>query len=87
MVWGPRRWGAQRDAGGSEDEPDCGEEQVYLVLEAYSWLFGFVKEVGVATLTGKVAETGVSRELKEQDIEKARSMAEWRVGRQYNDLL
>ena len=41
----------------------------------------------MATLTGKVAETGVSRELKEQDIEKARSMAEWRVGRQYNDLL
>jgi general stress protein 26 len=37
---------------------------------------GFMKEVGVATLTGKVAETGVSRELKEEDIEKARSMAD-----------
>ena len=35
---------------------------------------GFMKEVGVATLTGSVADTGVTRELKEQDIEKARSM-------------
>ena len=34
---------------------------------------GFMKEVGVATLTGSVANTGVMRELKEQDIEKARS--------------
>lgn len=37
---------------------------------------GFVKEVGVATLTGSVADTGVQRQLNEQDIEKARSMAE-----------
>lgn len=37
---------------------------------------GFMKEAGVAIITGKVAETGVSRELKERDIEKARSMAE-----------
>ncbi len=37
---------------------------------------GFIKEVGVATLTGQVADTGVQRELKEQDIEKARSMAD-----------
>jgi len=37
---------------------------------------GFMKEVGVATLTGSVADTGVQRELNEQDIEKARSMAE-----------
>lgn len=37
---------------------------------------GFMKEVGVATLTGKVADTGVMRELNEQDIEKARSMAD-----------
>lgn len=26
---------------------------------------GFMKEVGVVTLTGKVADTGVNRELKE----------------------
>ena len=35
---------------------------------------GFMKEVGVAAVTGKVADTGVSRELNEQEIEKARSM-------------
>lgn len=33
---------------------------------------GFLKEVGVATLTGKVADTGVLRELWEEDIELAR---------------
>ena len=36
---------------------------------------GFMKEVGVATLTGSVANTGVLRELNAQDIEKARSMS------------
>jgi general stress protein 26 len=35
---------------------------------------GFMKEVGVAALTGKVANTGVLRELKAQDLEKARTM-------------
>ncbi|ORY04769.1 hypothetical protein BCR34DRAFT_491276 [Clohesyomyces aquaticus] len=33
---------------------------------------GFAKEVGMAALTGKVANTGVTRELKEQDLESAR---------------
>ncbi|MCJ1428909.1 hypothetical protein MMC29_006820 [Sticta canariensis] len=33
---------------------------------------GFLKEVGVASLTGKVADTGVQRELLEEDIEAAR---------------
>lgn len=33
---------------------------------------GFLKEVGVAALTGKVADTGVLRELGEEDIELAR---------------
>lgn len=36
---------------------------------------GFVKEVGTAALTGKVAETGALRELKEGDLEKARTMS------------
>lgn len=33
---------------------------------------GFLKEVGLASLTGKVADTGVQRELVEKDIEAAR---------------
>lgn len=33
---------------------------------------GFLKEVGLAALTGKVADTGVQRELLEKDIEAAR---------------
>lgn len=33
---------------------------------------GFFKEVGVAALTGQVADTGVLRELGEEDIEAAR---------------
>jgi hypothetical protein len=37
---------------------------------------GFIKEVGVATLTGEVADAGMSRELKEQDIKTARSIAD-----------
>ena len=37
---------------------------------------GFIKEVGVATMTGSVANTGVTRELSEQDIEKARAIEE-----------
>lgn len=33
---------------------------------------GFVKEVGVAAVTGQVANTGVQRELLESDLEQAR---------------
>lgn len=33
---------------------------------------GFVKEVGVAALTGSVARTGMHRELLKDDIEKER---------------
>lgn len=33
---------------------------------------GFLKEVGLASLTGKVADTGVQRELLQKDIEAAR---------------
>lgn len=39
-------------------------------------LLGYVKEVGVAAVTGKVAETGLLRELGEGDIEMARGMME-----------
>jgi general stress protein 26 len=36
---------------------------------------GMMKEVGGAMITGKVANTGVLRELKEADLEKARTMS------------
>lgn len=36
---------------------------------------GFLKEIGVASLTGKVADTGVLRQLVEEDIELARRQA------------
>lgn len=36
---------------------------------------GFAKEIGMATLTGKVAKTGVLRELSEQDLEEGRKSA------------
>jgi general stress protein 26 len=36
---------------------------------------GMLKEVGGAMVTGKVANTGSLRELKEADLEKARSMS------------
>ena len=35
---------------------------------------GFLKEVGTAAATGKVADTGVQRELKEDVLEQARNM-------------
>lgn len=34
---------------------------------------GFLKEIAVSNLTGQVATTGVTRELKKQAIEKARA--------------
>ena len=37
-----------------------------------SSLPGFIKEVGQASLTGKVADTGVNRRLTDKDIQKAR---------------
>ncbi|KAF2466594.1 blue light-inducible protein Bli-3 [Lindgomyces ingoldianus] len=36
---------------------------------------GFAKEVGVAAMTGKVAVTGVLRELREGDLQAARKLA------------
>jgi general stress protein 26 len=64
---------------GSAEDPRMTLIEVKASYVVY-WLhqvgaLGFVKEVGVAALTGKVANTGVTRELVESDIEKARSEA------------
>jgi hypothetical protein len=37
-----------------------------------SGMFGQAKEIGGAVLTGKVAQTGVLREMKEAEIQQAR---------------
>ncbi|KAF1970382.1 hypothetical protein BU23DRAFT_556845 [Bimuria novae-zelandiae CBS 107.79] len=37
-------------------------------------MLGYMKEVGTAAFTGKVADTGYLRELNEQDIEQARRL-------------
>ena len=64
---------------GSAEDPRMTLIEVKASYVVY-WLhqvgaLGFVKEVGVAALTGKVANTGVTRELVESDIEKARGEA------------
>lgn len=62
---------------GSADDPRMTLIEVKPNYVVY-WLhtvgaLGFMKEVGVAALTGKVADTGVMRELVGSDIEKARA--------------
>ncbi|KAF2815037.1 uncharacterized protein BDZ99DRAFT_458984 [Mytilinidion resinicola] len=64
---------------GSADDPRMAQIEVKTNYISY-WLhqvgaLGFIKEVGLAAATGKVADTGVSREIKEADVEKARSAA------------
>jgi len=64
---------------GTADDPRMTLIEVKTNYVTY-WLhtvgaLGFMKEVGVAALTGKVADTGVTRELMQSDIEKARSEA------------
>jgi len=64
---------------GSADDPRMALIEVKTNYISY-WLhqvgaLGFMKEVGVAAVTGKVANTGVQRELKEADIEEARNSA------------
>ncbi|KAF2501291.1 blue light-inducible protein-like protein Bli-3 [Lophium mytilinum] len=64
---------------GSADDPRMALIEVKTNYISY-WLhqvgtLGFIKEVGLAAATGKVANTGVSRELKEADVEKARREA------------
>jgi general stress protein 26 len=63
---------------GSADDPRMTLIEVKAKYIVY-WLhevgaLGFMKEVGVAAMTGKVANTGVLREIQGADLEKARSM-------------
>ncbi|KAF2661511.1 hypothetical protein K491DRAFT_586863 [Lophiostoma macrostomum CBS 122681] len=61
---------------GSADDPRMALIEVKAKYITY-WLhqvgaLGFMKEVGVAAVTGQVANTGATRELKEAAIEQAR---------------
>lgn len=63
---------------GSANDPRMTLIEVKTKYVSY-WLhqvgaLGFLKEVGVAAVTGKVANTGVLRELKDVEINKARTM-------------
>ena len=78
---GARAWFGDLDDGvhnGSADDPRMSLIEVKGKHVCY-WLsqvsaVGFFKEVGLATMTGKVADTGVQRELKEDTLEQARKM-------------
>ncbi|KAF2871060.1 hypothetical protein BDV95DRAFT_494971 [Massariosphaeria phaeospora] len=63
---------------GSADDPRMTLIEVKAKYISY-WLhqvgaLGFMKEVGVAAVSGKVADTGVLRELQGADLEQARKM-------------
>jgi len=63
---------------GSPDDPRMSLIEVKSKYIVY-WLhqvgtLGFMKEVGVSAVTGRVADTGVLREFDEHDIEKARQL-------------
>ena len=63
---------------GTADDPRMALIEVKAKYITY-WMhtvgaLGFMKEVGVAAMTGKVANTGATRELKEAAIEQARKM-------------
>jgi general stress protein 26 len=63
---------------GSADDPRMTLIEVKAKYITY-WMhqvgaLGFMKEVGVAAVTGQVANTGATRELKEAAIEQARKM-------------
>ncbi|KAL5413539.1 hypothetical protein PMIN06_007710 [Paraphaeosphaeria minitans] len=84
-VWSPpiRAWFGDLGDGkhdGSADDPRMTliefrpKYVVYYLTQV--GLLGYVKEVGVAAMTGKIADTGVLRELDEKDIEMARGMKE-----------
>ncbi|KAL1602669.1 hypothetical protein SLS60_006086 [Paraconiothyrium brasiliense] len=82
-IWnsGIRAWFGDLGDGkhdGSADDPRMTLIEVKAKYATYYLtqvgLLGYVKEVGVAAMTGKVADTGVVRELNEQDIEQARRM-------------
>lgn len=63
---------------GGPDDPRMALIEVKAKYATYyltqSGTLGFIKEVGTAAVTGKVAETGVLRELHEADLEQARKM-------------
>ena len=64
---------------GSAEDPRVTLLEVKAKYIAY-WMhnvgaLGYMKEVAGAAMTGKVAQTGVLREVHESDIEKARSLA------------
>jgi hypothetical protein len=48
------------------------KSQYVVYWKATDGTLGFVKEVGVAAVTGQVANTGVQRQLLESDLEQAR---------------
>ncbi|KAJ4348505.1 uncharacterized protein N0V89_009882 [Didymosphaeria variabile] len=82
-IWnsGIRAWFGDLGDGkhdGSADDPRMTLIEVKAKYATYYLtqvgLLGYAKEVGVAAMTGKVADTGVLRELNEQDIEQARNM-------------
>jgi general stress protein 26 len=63
---------------GGPDDPRMSLIEVKAKYIVY-WLhqvgaLGFMKEVGVAAMSGKVANTGVLRELKEAEIQQARKL-------------
>lgn len=63
---------------GSADDPRMSLIEVKAKYATYYatkvGMLGYVKEVGVAAVTGKVADTGVLRELSAGDVEMARGM-------------
>ncbi|OCL13753.1 hypothetical protein AOQ84DRAFT_282480 [Glonium stellatum] len=81
-LWSPgvRAWFGDLGDGihdGSADDPRMALIEVKSNYITY-WLhqmgaLGYIKEVGVAAITGRVANTGALRELSSDDIGKARS--------------
>lgn len=64
--------------GGPEDPRMCLIEikaNYITYWRATTGALGFLKETTIAPLTGEVAQTGVTREMGKEDIEKARAMA------------
>ena len=64
---------------GGPDDPRMALIEVKVNYVTY-WLhqvgsLGFMKEVGTAAVTGRVANTGVLRELKANEIDQARKLA------------
>lgn len=78
---GIRAWFGDLGDGKHDGGPDDPRMTLIEVKAKYAVYYktevgtlGFVKEVGTAAVTGKVAQTGVLRELKDSDIEEARKL-------------